>query len=157
MYLIGEVVVHPMHGAGRIEEIVEQKISGEIRRYYVLQIPTGNVRVLIPVEGCENIGIRPIIDEDRAIEVLEGFAAVEVEPTQNWNKRYRENMLRLKSGSLDEVVKVVKSLMLREQERGLSTGERKMLSTAKQILISELVLATGRCYEEMEKALTAKL
>ena len=157
MYSPGDVIVHPMHGAGRIEEIIEQKVAGEMRRYYVLQIPTGNVRVMVPVEGCEHIGIRPVIAADKARGVLEAFAKLEVDPVQNWNRRYRENMLRLKSGKLDEVSRVVKSLMVRESEHGLSTGERKMLSTAKQILLSELVLATNETYETLERALEACL
>lgn len=89
--------------------------------------------------------------------MLEEFAKIEVDPVQNWNRRYRENMLRLKSGRLDEVSRVVKSLMVRESEHGLSTGERKMLSTAKQILLSELVLATNESYETLEHALEAGL
>ena len=157
MYSPGDVIVHPMHGAGKIEEIVEQKVVGEARKYYVLQIPTGSVRVMVPVEGCENIGIRPVITADEARGVMEAFAELEVDPVQNWNRRYRENMLRLKSGKLDEVSRVVKSLMLREAEHGLSTGERKMLSTAKQILLSELVLATNETYETLERELMACL
>ncbi len=157
MYSPGDVIVHPMHGAGRIEEIVEQKVSGETRRYYVLQIPTGNVRVMLPVDSCDTIGIRPVINAAEARGVLEEFAKIEVDPVQNWNRRYRENMLRLKSGRLDEVSRVVKSLMVRESEHGLSTGERKMLSTAKQILLSELVLATNESYETLEHALEAGL
>ncbi|MDD6273816.1 MAG: CarD family transcriptional regulator [Clostridiaceae bacterium] len=157
MYSPGDMIVHPMHGAGRIEEIVEQKLSGETRRYYVLQIPTGNVRVMVPVDGCETIGIRPLIGADEAQAVLEDFAKIEVDPVQNWNRRYRENMLRLKSGKLREVSCVVKSLMVREAEHGLSTGERKMLTTAKQILLSELVLATNESYEALERTLKAGL
>ena len=84
MYSPGDMIVHPMHGAGRIEEIVEQKLSGETRRYYVLQIPTGNVRVMVPVDGCETIGIRPLIGADEAQAVLEDFAKIEVDPVQNW-------------------------------------------------------------------------
>ena len=157
MYLPGDVIVHPMHGAGRIEEIVEQKVAGETRKYYVLQIPTGNVRVLVPVDSSDAIGIRPVIAEDEAYAVLAAFAKLEVDPVQNWNRRYRENMLRLKSGKLDEVSRVVKSLMVRESEHGLSTGERKMLNTAKQILLSELVLATKKSYEVLERALVEGL
>lgn len=157
MYSPGEIIVHPLHGAGRIEEIVEQKVAGEIRKYYVLQIPTDNVRVLVPVEGCEQVGIRPAVTADEAREVLAGFANIEVENEPNWNRRYRENMQRLKSGKLDEVSRVVKSLMVRDAEHKLSTGERKMLATARQILLSELVLATDEPYEVLERALKAGL
>ncbi len=157
MYSPGDQIVHPLHGAGRIAEIVRQKVAGEERLYYVLQIQTGNVRVLVPVEGSEQIGIRPPIGPEEARQVLAAFAGLAPEDAPNWNRRYRENMLRLKSGELTEVSRVVKTLMVREREHGLSTGERKMLNTARQILLSELVMATGESFEALESALAACL
>ncbi len=157
MYSPGDMIVHPMHGAGRIQEIVRQKVAGESRSYYVLLIQSGSVRVLVPVDGCEHIGIRPPIGAEEAEAVLRDFALLDVDTAPNWNRRYRENMQRLKSGRLDEVSRVVKGLMLRERERGLSTGERKMLNTAKQILLSELSLATGSDPETLDRALSAAL
>ena len=146
-----------MHGAGVIEDIVEQKINGTARRYYVLTVPAGNVTVLIPVMSSDCIGVRPVIGSDAADEVLAEFKRMEVDDAQNWNRRYRENMTRLKSGDLGEVSKVVKSLMVREKQRSLSTGERKMLCTAKQILMSELVLAKKLSYDIVESMLLAVL
>ena len=157
VYQPGDVIVHPMHGAGRIEEIVQQKVAGETRSYYVLQIPTGSVRVMVPVDGSAHIGIRPPIDRDTAYAVLDAFAAIEMEDDKNWNRRYRENMQRLKSGDLSEVSRVVKGLMLRERSHGLSTGERKMLGTSRQILLSELELATGESHETLLARLAAAL
>lgn len=157
MYAPGDVIVHPMHGAGRIEEIVQQKVAGETRSYYVLQIPNGSVRVMVPVEGSAAIGIRPLIDRDTAYAVLDAFAAIETEDDKNWNRRYRENMLRLKSGDLFEVSRVVKGLMARERSHGLSTGERKMLGTSRQILLSELELATGESHDALVSRLSAAL
>jgi CarD family transcriptional regulator len=94
--------------------------------------------------------MRGIVDEKKAEEIISLISTIDVDMTQNWNKRYRENILRIKSGDLEEVAKVVKGLMIRDQEHGLSTGERKMLRSAKQILISELVLAKDCSYEEIE-------
>ena len=150
MYQIGDKIVHPMHGAGVIDEIVSKKMNGVIRDYYNLKLPTGTMMVLIPVDHSDEIGVRPIIDAQRADELIEILRSIEVDMTQNWNHRYRENMIRLKSGDLMEVARVVKSLMLRDSARGLSTGERKMLHSAKQILISELVLAKECSYQTME-------
>ena len=150
MYQIGDKIVHPMHGAGVIDEIVSKKMNGVTRDYYNLKLPTGTMMVLIPVDHSDEIGVRPIIDAKRADEIIEILRSIEVDMTQNWNHRYRENMIRLKSGDLMEVARVVKSLMLRESARGLSTGERKMLHSAKQILISELVLAKECSYQMME-------
>lgn len=142
-----------MHGAGIIEGIVKKRIDGAERDYYTLKLPVGDMLVMVPVVGCENIGVRPIISSDEAKEILASFGEIETSMTQNWNKRYRENMLKIKSGNLMEVAEVVKGLMCRESERGLSTGERKMLHSAKQILISELVIALSTDYNTVESEL----
>lgn len=157
MFEIGDYIAHPMHGAGVIEGIVTKKINGAERDYYVLKLPVGDMVVMVPVEGCESIGVRSIISDSDARKVLDSFSGLEICMTQNWNKRYRENMDKLKSGDLLEVASVVKGLMCRDNERGLSTGERKMLHSAKQILISELVIAMRTDYEQIEKELYASI
>lgn len=157
MFEIGDYIAHPMHGAGVIESIVTKKINGAERDYYVLKLPVGDMVVMVPVAGCENIGVRSIISSAEARNVIDAFSKLEICMTQNWNKRYRENMDKLKSGDLLEVASVVKGLMCRDSERGLSTGERKMLHSAKQILISELVIAMGADYEKIEKALYSSI
>ena len=146
-------IAHPMHGAGVIDSIVTKKINGKNRDYYVLKLPAGDMLVMVPVESCEEIGVRPIVQPDEAEKILGAIQGIEVEMTSNWNKRYRENMLRIKSGDLMEVALVIKGLMQRDRERGLSTGERKMLHSAKQILISEIVLSESASYEEVEARL----
>ncbi len=150
MFCIGDYIAHPMHGAGIIESIVKKKIDGTDRDYYVLKLPVGDMLVLVPVEGCENIGVRPIISSEEAKSVLDAFSAIDVSMTQNWNKRYRENMTKIKSGNPMDVAEVVKGLMTRDAERGLSTGERRMLHSAKQIFISEMVVALNFTYEQIE-------
>ncbi len=157
MFSIGDYIAHPLHGAGVIENIVSRRISGQQRDYYVLKLPVGDMVVMVPVLGCEGIGVRSIISADEAERVMDAFKTIEVEMTANWNKRYRENMDKIKSGDLMSVAAVVKGLMSRDSERGLSTGERKMLHSAKQILISELVVATKLDYDGIEKRLNASL
>ena len=157
MFKIGDYIAHPMHGAGIIEGIVSKKINGAERDYYVIKLPVGDMVVMVPVEGCENIGVRNIISGAEAKKVIDSFSELDICMTQNWNKRYRENMDKLKSGNLLEVASVVKGLMCRDNERGLSTGERKMLHSAKQILISELVIAMNVNYEQIEKELYASI
>ena len=157
MFKIGDKVAHPMHGAGIIDGIEERTINGCTRQYYVLKMPTSDMIVMVPVDTCEAIGVRPIIDPKAAQSLLDKMASIETDMTQNWNRRYRENMQRIKSGDLLEVAKVVKSLVKRDAEKGLSTGERKMLHSAKQILISELVLCQKKTYEEVETWLNAVL
>ena len=118
-----------------------------------MHIPVGDMTVMIPTETCTIIGIRPVIDAERAEAILDSIPEIEVSDNSNWNKRYRENMLRIRSGDLLEVAAVIKSLVYRDNERGLSTGERKMLHSAKQIFISELVIAQNIAYEEAENRL----
>ena len=141
MYQIGDKVVHPMHGAGVIDSIVQRKVAGKVENYYLLKLSVGSMTVMIPTGNTQEIGVRPVVSGQEAESLIDAMEGIEVDMTQNWNRRYRENMVRLKSGDLLEVARVVKGLLLREDQRGLSNGERKMLHTAKQILISELVLA----------------
>lgn len=157
MFAIGDYIAHPMHGAGVIDELITKKINGTEREYYVLRLPAGDMRVLVPVDGCEDIGVRPIIESSGARAVLDAFSDIEVSMTQNWNKRYRENMVKIKSGNLVEVATVVKGLMCRDKERGLSSGERKMLHSAKQILISELVISLNTSSSQIESFLDAAM
>lgn len=150
MFRVGDKIVHPMHGAGIVDEIVTRKVNGVLRDYYSLRLPVGGMLVMIPTETCGEIGVRAVLTAEEADRVLGEIAGIQVELEPNWNQRYRENMLRLKSGNLLEVSKVVKCLMLRDSRRGLSTGERKMLHSAKQILISEISMAQDIPYEEAE-------
>ena len=112
---------------------------------------------MIPTESTEQIGVRPIVDSTQADALMDSIPQIDAEMTSNWNRRYRENMQRLKSGDLIEVARVVKGLMTRDVEKGLSTGERKMLHSAKQILISEIVLSKKLTYEEVESRINAAL
>ena len=155
LFVIGDHIVHPMHGAGTIDSIVSKRINGDERDYYVLKLPVGDMVVMVPVLGCENVGVRPVVSSESANTVLDAFPGISVTMNQSWNKRYRENLDKIKSGDLIEVATVVKGLMCRDLERGLSTGERKLLHTAKQILISELVIALGLGYEQIEERLNA--
>ncbi len=155
MFNIGDKVVYPMHGAGVIEAIEEQEVLGETRKYYIMRIPIGDMKVMIPINSVKEIGLRQVIDEDGVQKVLKILHDRNSTMSQNWNDRYRHNLEKIKSGSIYEVAEVVKNLILREQEKGLSTGERKMLENARQILISELVLAKGTEEEKIELMLDA--
>ena len=153
MFRIGDFVVHPMHGAGRIEDIVEEKIAGVRKKYYVFTMPVSGLVLKIPTGGTGVAGIRSVISKDEARDLMDAIPDLAVESNANWNKRYQENLTRLKSGDLYQVAKVVKALVHRESQRSLSTGERKMLYNAKQIMISEIVLAERGQYEDVESRL----
>lgn len=141
MYCVGDKVVHPMHGAGTIEEIKEMELVGKKRQYYVVRFAIGNMVTNIPIDSVDSIGIRHIIDKQEAKKALQSFRDAEIEDDNNWNKRQRDNILKVKSGDIYQVLGVVKELMYRDRTKGLSTSERKTLGSAKQIVVSELVLS----------------
>ncbi len=153
MFRVGDKVLYPMHGAGVIEGIEEKEVLGTTSAFYVMKLPFGSMSVLIPVETKASVGLRPVVESEMANKVLTEFGCCEHEDNTNWNKRYRENLERIRSGDIDEVSGVVFALMKREKEKGLSTGERKMLVSARQILISEISLSVGKSCEEIEKTI----
>ncbi len=157
VFQVGDKVVHPMHGAGIVDSIVQKKVDGVVRDYYILKLPNRSMVVMIPTDSSDEIGVRPVVDREQADRVLAAIPTIQVEMTSNWNHRYRENMERMKSGDLLEVARVIKGLTARDMKRGLSTGERKMLHAAKQILISEIVLSKSVSYESAEEALNTAL
>lgn len=116
-----------------------------------MKMPIGDMSVMIPVDSVDEIGVREIISNEEISKVINILKGEMTHMPQNWNRRYRANMEKIKSGDIFEIAVVVRNLMLRDAEKSLSTGERKMLNSAKQILISEIVLATEYTQEETEK------
>lgn len=143
VFKVGDKVVYPMHGAGIIEAIEEREVLGELQRYYIMRMPIGDMKVMIPVNNSEGIGLREVVNGEEVKKVFEILRAQKTKMSANWNRRYRANLEKIKSGDIYEVAEVVRNLAYRDKEKGLSTGERKMLDNARQILISELVLAQG--------------
>lgn len=144
MFNLGDKVVYPMHGAGVIETVEQKEILGEIKSYYVLKMPVGEMKLMIPVDNVNNIGLRNVIDEEVVESVYDILRQNAVLNDSNWNKRFRDNMIKMKTGDIFEVAQVVRDLTYRDRERGLSTGEKKMLVSAKQMLISEIALSTNK-------------
>ncbi|MBE6995691.1 MAG: CarD family transcriptional regulator [Ruminococcaceae bacterium] len=157
MFSVGDQVVHPMHGAGIIDDIVQEKVAGVTKEYYVFKMPVGGLILKIPTANSQIVGIRSVMSKNEATALLDAIPALEVECNANWNKRYQENLLRLKSGDLYEVARVIKALMHRDNQKGLSTGERKMLHSAKQIMISEIVLVENVAYKDVELRLDSAM
>ena len=157
MFCVGDKIVHPMHGAGVIDSIVREKISGKATEFYVFKMPISGLTLKIPTENSTAIGVRAIKTRSEIEEVIARIPKLGVDMTANWNHRYRENMERIKSGDLLEVAGVIKALMHRDGERGLSTGERKMLHNARQILLSEVVLAEDVEYADAEARVNAAM
>lgn len=156
MFNVGDKIVYPMHGAGTIDAIEEKDILGEKQNYYIIKMP-GEVKVMVPISKADDVGVRGIIDKEEAGKVLQVLEADETEMPNNWNKRYKENMEKMKSGNIYEVADVVRNLSYKQKEKGLSTGEKKMLNNAKQILVSELVLAEHASENEVENLVENKI
>ena len=140
MYQAGDKIVHPLYGAGVIENLEEKEIDGILQTYYVLQIPVGNLKVMISAAKAGAQGIRDVHRSDEIVDVISSIKDAPVDMPDNWNQRQKENMERIKSGKLSEVSLVFRNLLQRERERGLSTAEKKLLTSAKQIILSELIL-----------------
>lgn len=141
MFKVGDKIVYPMHGAGIIEDIEVKEILGETMPYYILRLPVGNIKIMVPVKNSQELGIRDIVSEGKMEEALGILQTCKTKMDPNWNRRYRENLEKIKTGDILDVAEVVKDLYIMDREKGLSTGEKKMLNNARQILISELVLA----------------
>lgn len=141
MFSKGDKIVYPLYGAGVIEDLEQKEIDGDSQIYYVLRIPVGNLKIMISAGKAESLGIREIYAKDEIMKVISAVTGEPVAMPENWNQRYKENMERIKSGKLNEVTLVFRNLLVRERERGLSTAEKKMMTTAKQIILSELILS----------------
>ena len=156
MFNVGDKIVYPMHGAGTIHAIEKKNILNEEQDYYIISMP-GEVKVMVPTNKAEEIGVRNVIDKNDVSKVLNILEENETEMSDNWNKRYRDNMDKMKSGDIYEVADVVRNLSFKQKEKGLSTGEKKMLNNAKQILVSDLVLAVHVPLAEIEKIVDNKI
>ncbi len=150
MFKVGDKVVYPMHGAGVIEGIEEKEILGESQQYYILRLPTKNMKVMLPTNNIEQLGLRDVVSETAVPAVLKKLSGEQSEMSSNWNRRYRNNMEKVKTGDILDVAEVVRDLELMDRDRGLSTGERKMLANTKQILVSELALVQDKEKSEIE-------
>ena len=144
MFCVGDRVCYPMHGVGIVEAIQEQEVLGETKAYYMLRFVLGKMTAMVPVHSAKSVGLRPVINPEEC-ERVRVYLMQDVQPeSDNWNQRYRENLEKLRLGEVYGVADVVKSLIRRERDRGLSAGERKMFLTAKQVLLAELVAASGK-------------
>lgn len=157
MYQIGDKIVYPMHGAGIISAIEEKEILGAVSSYYVLDVPIGNISLMVPVKNAEEIGVREVVTPEVIDELFEYIHRADISMNDNWNKRYRENMEKIKSGNLFEIGPIFKYLLLKELEKGLSSGEKKMFVSARQILVSEIILAKDISIEEAQKYLSDRM
>ncbi|MGO2521499.1 MAG: CarD family transcriptional regulator, partial [Microbacterium sp.] len=149
---VGETVVYPHHGAATIIEVKDRVIKGETKKYLKLNVTQGDLIIEVPAENVDLVGVRDVIGQEGLDNVFEVLRAPFTEEPTNWSRRYKANLEKLASGDVIKVSEVVRDLWRRDQDRGLSAGEKRMLAKARQILISELALAE-KCDEEKAGAL----
>lgn len=140
-FKVGEVVVYPHHGAAVIKDIEQREMGGENLEYLVLQINQSDLVVRVPSKNAEIVGVRDVVGKEGLEKVFSVLREEDVEEAGNWSRRYKANQERLASGDINKVAEVVRDLWRRDQDRGLSAGEKRMLAKARQILVGELALA----------------
>lgn len=139
VFNVGDKVVYPHHGAGIVEKVETKDIGGANKKCFILSLCGGGLKVTVPADSTVDVGLRGIIDEDDLCSVFEVLNQGQSHMPANWNHRYKANREKIRSGDVYEVAEVVRNLSLREREKGLSTGEKRMLGQARQILLSEIV------------------
>jgi CarD family transcriptional regulator len=148
LYEVGDKVVYPHHGAGTVVKKEEREVLGQQREYLTIKILHNDMTVNVPCENAEKVGLRKVIDEDMVTVVLKALTGDGTQMPKNWNRRFKHNRDKMKTGDVLELAEVVRNLSLREQEKGLSTGEKQMFVKAKKILASELMYAKGMDEDE---------
>jgi CarD family transcriptional regulator len=152
-FKVGDNAVYPGHGVGRVTAIETKEILGNSQTFYSINILDSGMKIMVPRDNAQAVGLRPIISRDEANKVIEILKETNVKiDNQTWNRRYREYMEKIKTGSVYEIAEVLRDLFLLKVDKELSFGERKMLDTARSLLLRELTLATGteHLYEQEE-------
>jgi CarD family transcriptional regulator, regulator of rRNA transcription len=141
LFDVGDKVVYPHHGAGTVIKKEKREVLGETREYLTIQILHNDMTVQVPCDNAEKVGLRSIIDEETVTLVVKALTGGSTEMPKNWNRRFKHNRDKMKTGDIFELAEVVRNLALRDHEKGLSTGEKQMFVKAKKILASELMYA----------------
>lgn len=141
MFKVGDSVIYPQHGAAVIEGIKDRQVGGETKEYLVLRLTYGDLTLMVPSDNCDAVGLRVVCSADEVESVLEVLRIGECAMQGNWSRRVKGNQERLQSGDVFQVAEVVRDLTVRDRDKGLSAGEKRMLQRSRQILVSELILA----------------
>jgi CarD family transcriptional regulator len=159
MFKVGDLAVYPAHGVGVIERIENRKISGCQENFFVMRILENNMIIMIPSSNAENVGLRQIIDQNEVLKVYSILKErdMSVDDNQTWNRRYRDYMDKIKSGSVFEIAEVYRDLSTIQQDKELSFGERKMLDTARSLLVKEISLAKNMKEEDVERDIQSNI
>ena len=153
MFNVGDKVVYPHHGAGIVERVEERDVEGEKKKYFILSLCRGDLKITVPEESTESVGLRGIIGKREVKSVFEVLNQGQSQMPTNWNHRYKKNRDKIRSGNVYQLAEVVRNLSIREREKGLSTGEKRMLNQARQILLSEIIYVLNIDDEKAAKML----
>ena len=153
MFRKGDKVVYPHHGAAVIEDLVERDMAGERRTYFKLRLAHGDLTLMVPIDNTAEVGLRGVVSRREVKKVLDVLREDESNMPTNWSRRFKTNVEKIKSGDIYQVAEVVRNLSIRDKDKGLSAGEKRMLAKARQILISELTFAYDQPEEETEALL----
>ncbi len=154
---VGDKVVYPHHGAAVIEKREAKEVFGETREYLVLKLAYGDLTLMVPCDNTDEVGLREVINDEEVEEVFAVLRKKEARMPTNWSRRYKNHVEKLKSGDIYQVAEVVRNLSIRDKDKGLSAGEKRMLTRARQILVSELTFAINVSEEEAEQKLNDAL
>ncbi len=150
-YSVGDTVVYPHHGAAVVESTQQRELHGEPCNYLVLRMTYGDLTLMVPADTCHEVGIRDVVSGEEVERVLEVLRAEDLEAKGNWSRRFKSNFEKLRSGDIYQVAEVVRNLSIRDSDKGLSAGERRMLAKAKEILLSELSVAVSKDEQQTEE------
>jgi CarD family transcriptional regulator, regulator of rRNA transcription len=153
-FRIGDKVVYPHHGAAVIQGVQERELNGDRRTYWVIKLSYGDLTLMVPQDGTEEVGLRNVVQKDELDQVYQILKSKKQAPApSNWSRRFKNHVEKLRSGDIYQVAEVVRNLALRDQQKGLSAGEKRMLAKARQILVSELTFAAGVKEDRAEEML----
>jgi CarD family transcriptional regulator len=153
-FRVGDKVVYPHHGAAVIEGTQERQIEGETRTYWVLRLSYGDLTLMVPTDGADEVGLRGVVPKNELDQVYKVLQSKKQAPSpSNWSRRFKSHVEKLRSGDIYQVAEVVRNLSNRDKDKGLSAGEKRMLTKARQILVSELTFAAGVKEEKAEAML----
>ncbi|MDL1957505.1 MAG: CarD family transcriptional regulator [Candidatus Desulfofervidus auxilii] len=153
MFKIGDLAVYPAHGVGIIESIEKKELSGETKDFYAMRILENGMLIFIPIENAKAIGLRPVVSQEevpKIYSILKEKPLSVIDPEKNHNKRYRELVERLKTGSIFDVATLLRDLAVLKEEKGLSYSEKKLMDTACRLLVTEIAIAKKCDPEEVE-------
>ena len=153
-FRVGDKVVYPHHGAATVEGFQDREMEGSTRKYYILRLSYGDLTLMVPTDGADDVGLRGVVQKDEVDSVFQILKSKKQAPSpSNWSRRFKNHVEKLRSGDIYQVAEVVKNLTLRDKDKGLSAGEKRMLSKARQILVSELTFALNSNEDKAEALL----